>query len=392
MNEHKTKAVVVGAGAAGLVATALLAQAGIQTICVAPARDDDPRTTALMEPSLKLLQHLGVWTDELRGFCAPLKQLHMHDDTGNLVSAPVLRFQAEETGLEAFGWNVPLLNLLPALRLCALNFGAKFVASEAASVFHSEQCVKVTCKNGEEIEAEFAVAADGRASLVRQSAGIAVTEWSYKQAALVTRFQHSRPHNFISTEWQKRGGPFTTVPLPGHTSALVWMDRPDIITQALALQGNALAREIQLMNHGALGLITQVQPAHSFVMRGVTAEKFAAKRSFLVGETAHVFPPIGAQGLNMSFRDAGHVLDVVLGHFDAGSDDAMAAYENLRRGDVLLRQSAITLMNKSLLSDLMPFHLARVAGLASIAAVPQLRKFAIQTGLSPSGNLPFVMR
>jgi 2-octaprenyl-6-methoxyphenol hydroxylase len=127
-------------------------------------------------------------------------------------------------------------------------------------------------------------------------------------------------------------------------------------------------------------------------MRGVKAEKFAAQRCFLVGEAAHVFPPVGAQGLNMSLRDAGHLLDVVLGHDDPGSIVAMEAYEALRRGDVVPRQTAISLMNRSLLAEMLPPHLARAAGLAAVAFVPPLRQLAIREGLSPSGGLPFVMR
>ncbi len=392
MSMLKARALVVGGGPAGLAAAALLAQAGVQTICVAPARDDDPRTTALMAPSIRLLEHLGIWNEELRAACAPLKQLHMLDDTGNLVSAPDLRFDAQEASLDAFGWNVPLVNLLPALRSCAAAYGATLLDTEVSAVLNSEGHVEVACKDGSEVVAEFAVAADGRNSIVRKAAGIAVTEWSFDQSALVTRFQHSREHEFVSTEWHKLGGPFTTVPLPGKSSALVWMDRPDKIDAAMHLDAKSLAREIQLMNHGALGLVSDVQPPHSFAMRGVKAEKFAAQRCFLVGEAAHVFPPVGAQGLNMSLRDAGHLLDVVLGHDDAGSAAAMDAYAALRHGDVGPRQAAISIMNWSLLAEMLPPHLARAAGLAAVAFVPPLRSFAIREGLSPSGGLPFVMR
>jgi 2-octaprenyl-6-methoxyphenol hydroxylase len=196
----------------------------------------------------------------------------------------------------------------------------------------------------------------------------------------------------VSTEWHKVGGPFTTVPLPGRNSALVWMGRPAKIEALKAMDIKTLAREIQLESHGELGLISNVAPPHSFAMRGVKARHFAARRTYLAGEAAHVFPPIGAQGLNMSLRDAGHLVDVVLAHQDAGAATALAEYESLRRPDVLPRQAAISMMNRSLLADILPPHLARAAGLAAVVLVPPLRKLAIMEGLAPSRNLPFAMR
>ena len=392
MSDLSSKVVVAGAGPAGLAAACLLAQAGIDTICVAPVANADPRTVALMSPSLKLLESITLWTDDFRQHCAPLKQLHLLDDTGNVVSAPDVRFSASEANLDAFGWNIPLAVLVPALREKAVEFGVRFVNGEVARFEVQGSDVEVHTQAGQSIRANFAVAADGRNSILRKAAGISVSEWSFDQSALVTRFAHSREHEGVSTEWHKIGGPFTTVPLPGLRSALVWMDRPAKINAVMQLSLKDLAREIQLQNHGTLGLISDVETPHSFPMRGVKAERFAAKRTYLVGEAAHVFPPVGAQGLNMSLRDAGHMVDVVLGHEDAGSDKAMQEYDALRRPDVLPRQLGITLMNRSLLAEVMPPHLARAAGLAAAAMVPSLRKLAIREGLSPSGGLPFAMR
>jgi 2-octaprenyl-6-methoxyphenol hydroxylase len=392
MSDFNSKVVVAGAGPAGLAAACLLAQAGIDTICVAPAAAIDPRTVALMSPSLKLLESIALWTDDFRQHCAPLKQLHLLDDTGNLVSAPGVRFSAAEASLDAFGWNIPLAVLVPALRAKAANFGVRFVDDEVARFEVLDAGVEIHTCSGQRISASFAVAADGRNSTLRKAAGISASEWSFDQSALVTRFAHSRDHEGVSTEWHKLGGPFTTVPLPGFRSALVWMDRPAKIDALMQLSLKELAREIQLQNHGTLGLISDVASPHSFPMRGVKAERFAAKRTYLVGEAAHVFPPVGAQGLNMSLRDAGHMVDVVLAHDDPGSDKAMQDYDSLRRPDVLPRQLGISLMNRSLLADVMPPHLARAAGLAAVAMVPPLRKLAIREGLSPSGGLPFAMR
>jgi 2-octaprenyl-6-methoxyphenol hydroxylase len=392
MSELTSKALVAGGGPAGLLAACTLAQAGVDTVCVAPIAAADPRTVALMAPSLRLLDSLGLWMDDIRQYCAPLKQLHLLDDTGNLVSAPDLRFAASEANLDAFGWNVPLAILVPALRAKAIELGARLIEDEVEAARALDGGVEVQTKSGQKLLASFAVAADGRNSVLRKAAGIGASEWSFDQSALVTRFTHSRDHEGVSTEWHKLGGPFTTVPLPGLRSALVWMDKPAKIEALMQLAPKDLARDIQLQNHGMLGLITEVATPHSFPMRGVKAERFAAKRTYLVGEAAHVFPPVGAQGLNMTMRDVGHMVDVALAHDDAGVDHAMQEYEALRRPDVIPRQTAISLMNRSLLSDMLPMHLARAAGLAAVAKVPPLRALAIREGLSPSGGLPFAMR
>jgi 2-octaprenyl-6-methoxyphenol hydroxylase len=392
MSALSAKALVAGGGPAGLASACLLAQAGIETICVAPVAPEDPRTTALMAPSIRLLESLCVWTEELRAHCAPLKQLHLLDDTGNMVSAPDLRFSSKEANLPEFGWNVPLGALVPALRDKAAALGVRFVDDEVASADCGEASVSVSTKSGAQVVGSFAVAADGRNSVLRSAASIHAATWAYEQSALITRFSHSRDHEFVSTEWHKLGGPFTTVPLPGKRSALVWMDKPEKIEALLAIEAKALARDIQLQNHGTLGLISDVSKPHVFPMRGVRADRFAAKRVFLAGEAAHVFPPVGAQGLNMSLRDAGHIVDVVTAHDDPGCEAAVVEYDAKRRSDVMPRQVAISAMNHSLLADLLPAHLARAAGLAAVAWLPPLRELAMREGLSPSGGLPFAMR
>lgn len=392
MTAISTRALVVGGGPAGLSAAGMLAQAGIDTVCVSPVVPPDARTVAVMEPSLRMLRSLDAFTDHLRAVSAPLKQLHMVDDTGNMVSAPTLRFSASECDLEAFGWNVPMSDLVPQLRLRCEALGVRFVEGRLASAICGETGIAATLEDGSTINASFAFAADGRLSVLRKSAAIDVRSWSFDQSALVTRFKHSRSHEFVSTEWHKLGGPFTTVPLPGNSSALVWLDKPDKVAARAALSSEDLAREIQLQNHGSLGLISEVSPPHVYPMHGLTAARFAARRVFLIGEAAHVFPPVGAQGLNMSFRDAGHAVDVVLSHDDPGGEQAMEKYHALRQPDVLPRQAAVSAMNTSLLSDVEGLHVMRAAGLAAISMLPPLRKLVLQQGLAASSGLPFAMR
>ena len=160
----------------------------------------------------------------------------------------------------------------------------------------------------------------------------------------------------------------------------------------MAMNNAALAREIQLGSHGALGLISDVTSPSRFSMRGMKAARFAAKRTLLIGEAAHVLPPVGAQGLNMSLRDAGHAADVIVAANDLGADAVINAYQAARINDVTPRQFAVNMMNRSLLSDLFPLHLLRATGLAAVSAFPPLRELVMRGGLAPQSDLPLAMR
>jgi 2-octaprenyl-6-methoxyphenol hydroxylase len=384
--------VVAGGGPAGLAAAFLLAKEGVTTALVAPAPVADLRTVALMQPSIQLLRYLGIWPGTLESQTAPLRKLRIVDDTGTLIVAPTLEFASEELNLEAFGWNIPLALLIPALRKCAEEQGVTFVEATATGSKTSPDAIIISLSNGTEISASLCIAADGANSVLRKAAGIATEDWSYDQTAIATSFAHSMGHGNISTEYHKAAGPFTTVPLPDNRSSLVWMERPARAEILMGLSDRELAAEIQIETHGELGLVTDPGARKSFPMKGLTARQFAKNRVVLIGEAAHVVPPIGAQGLNMSLRDAALAADLILASKDAGSDSLMVEYNALRRGEVLPRQQFIDLMNKSLLLGLLPLESARALSLAALHYFGPLKHLVMQQGLQSRHNLPFAMR
>ena len=386
------RVIVVGGGPAGLAAATLSALEGISTLLIAPEAGPDPRTVALMEPSLRLLSRLGIWPGSLSLISSPLLHLDIIDDMGNLISAPRLTFSAGEVGLDAFGWNIPLGALTVELRSAAQSAGVTVVTDSVILAENLGAVAAVETASGQRYYSEVLIAADGIESLLRKSAGISVDRWSFDQHALVTTFKHSGPHHGVSTERHRPGGAFTTVPLPGNASSLVWMGAPQTIESLMQRAGRELAMEIQLITRGTLGLISDVTPPKSFPMRGLRAREFAANRTILTGETAHAFPPVGAQGLNMSLRDVGHAVDLVLGYDDAGSPAAMADYHARRSADVTERQAIISAMNTSMLAELLPLDLMRVGALSAISSFPPLRQLVMRQGLAPSKNLPFAMR
>jgi len=386
------KVIVAGAGPAGLAAAALLAKEGLETALVAPAAVEDPRTVALMQPSIQLLRYLDIWPGRLEAQTSALQKLRIIDDTGSLLVAPNLEFDSQELNLGAFGWNIPLGLLLPALRKRAEDLGVTCIEATATSARSSGDAIHIALSNTAEISATLCLAADGANSAMRKATGIATDTWSYDQTAIATSFAHSMGHDNVSTEYHKSAGPFTTVPLPENRSSLVWMERPARAEALMAMSDKELAAEIQIETHGELGLVSNLGPRKSFPMKGLTARQFAKDRVILIGEAAHVVPPIGAQGLNMSLRDAALAADLILASGDAGSGSLMAEYNALRRAEVLPRQQLIDLMNKSLLLGLLPLEGARALSLSALHYVGPLKRFIMERGLQPKRNLPYAMR
>lgn len=386
--------IVAGAGPAGLAAACLLALDGRRVALVAKEQGDasDPRTVALMQPSIRLLMHIGLWPGALQAATQPLRKLRLVDDTGALFKAPTITFDPAELGEDAFGWNFPLGILIPALFARALELGVDITGADAASASSHSGGVSVTTTAGQRIEARVVLAADGRNSILREAAGIRTNRWSYDQSALSTSFAHSGPHDGISTEYHKGAGPFTTVPMPGNRSALVWMERPARAAELMSLPDAELAAEIQIGTHGELGRVSDIGPRRLFPMQGLVARDFARNRIILVGEAAHVVPPIGAQGLNMSLRDAAQAADLMEGEDDPGTPEIMRAYDALRRRDVQPRQQVIDLMNRSLLSGFVAMETGRAAGMSLLSQFGPLRRAVMQYGLAPSAGLPRVMR
>lgn len=397
MNGGAFDILVAGGGPAGLAAAALAAREGAKVVCLTgPDNGHDPRTVALMQPALRLLAALEIWPGEIERASAALRKLRLKDDTGSLFSAPEITFDARETGAEAFGWNVPLAYLTPALKARAAALGVQFVTASAISAGMDGNFMRVSHDGGEALSARAVFAADGRSSSLRNAAGIGAIEWAYDQAAIVTSFSHSADHFGVSTEYHKAAGPFTTVPLPGRRSSLVWMERPARAAEIAALPLVELAREIQRQSHGELGLVGEATACTSFPMRGLTAKQFAKSRVYLVGEAAHVVPPIGAQGLNMSLRDAALAselaCDAIQWGDDPGADKVLARYDSARRTDVLPRQAVIDLMNRSLLSGSVPLELARAMGIGIAGHVHFVRSRVMRQGLAPETGLPRLMR
>jgi 2-octaprenyl-6-methoxyphenol hydroxylase len=393
---------VIGAGPAGFTAAVSLASIGCHTALAGPPFNPDPdkpdtRTTALLHGSVQLLKNIGVW-DLCREHAAPLEVIRIIDDTGRLLRAPEIAFNSAEIGGEPFGYNIPNTALVAALIAHADKLkNLEFIdTAEATQIIPETDAALVTLKEGRTISARLVVGADGRNSLCRKVAGITTTSWKYDQMALACNFEHAEQHENASNEFHRPSGPFTTVPLPGRSSSLVWVEAPEEIKRILALTNTAMAQEIEQRLQECLGAISNVGPRAAFPLSGMKVDKSGANRIALVGDAAHVIPPIGAQGLNLGFRDVAALADcagmALSEGGDPGSEATLRNYEKSRRSDVASRTLAVDLLNRSLISGFVPIQVARGLGLHLLSGLGPLRRLFMREGLAPQSGLPKLMQ
>jgi 2-octaprenyl-6-methoxyphenol hydroxylase len=388
---------VIGAGPAGLTAAIALASAGIETALVSkrPPRPDN-RTTALLAGSVRALETLGVW-DSCRDQAAPLEAIRIIDDTRRLIRAPEVVFHAAEIGLEAFGHNIENVHLVAALDSRAAGLPQlRRIEQAAAAIEPDAELVRVRLADGSRLEARLVVGADGRRSLCRAAAGILTDAFDYGQAALTLNLRHTRPHASVSTEFHTESGPFTLVPLPGMRSSLVWVVGSSEAERLRSLPAAQLAEEVEVRAHSILGKVALETEPGIFPLGVETARQVSSRRIALVGEAAHVLPPIGAQGLNLGLRDAATIAELAAAARKAGSDpgslEVLAQYETSRRADVTIRAVAVDLLNRSLLADFLPIQGIRGLGLYLVDRIGPLRRALMREGVAPALSAPRLMR
>lgn len=384
----EVQVVVAGCGPAGMIAALALAAHGFSVAALGPApSSEDRRTTALMMPSIAFLETIGVW-QEIEPQAAPLATMRIIDVTRRLVRAPTVAFQAAEIGEQAFGYNIPNAVLNEVL-LRAVARSPRISRHEAtvSGYRRARDAVFVETADGAIFSTRLVVAADGRSSPARESAGISVRTWRYPQTAFVLNFGHALDHADTSTEFHTEAGPVVQVPLPGRRSSLVWVTTPAQASELMALGDEELSLRVEERISSLLGRVRVEPGRQTWPLSALVPSAFARNRIALVGEAAHVFPPIGAQGLNLGIRDVETlVAKTARSPQDPGAEAVMRAYDRSRRPDVLLRTGAVDVFNRSLLSAFLPAQFARTAGLELLRVIPPLRSFFMREGMRPGSG------
>ncbi|MEO9779295.1 MAG: UbiH/UbiF family hydroxylase [Sedimentitalea sp.] len=387
---------ISGGGVAGLTAAVVFGDAGFDVICVDPAppitvRDAegaDLRTTAILQPARDLLEPCGLW-DRFAPYAAPLQVMRIVDAGGARPEPRIVRdFNASEVSDQPFGWNLPnwLLRRELVARLTDLPNVDFRPGTGTTSLFTRQGEARVGLDDGGRLKTRLVIAADGRDSPMRQAAEIDVHTTRYGQKALAFAVNHSVPHENVSTEIHRSGGPFTLVPLPDYngqpSSAVVWMEHGPRATSLFQMDQPDFEAEMTERSCGLFGPLTLASRRTIWPIITQKADRISGERIALMAEAAHVVPPIGAQGLNMSLADLRALLDLALARPEGLGDMQMLdAYHAARIRDVALRAQGIDLLNRASMLDARPLRDARAAGLDALYSLKPVRRTLMQMGL-----------
>lgn len=393
---EQTDILISGGGVAGLTAAAAFGAAGFKVICVDPtppvteakAEGADLRTTAFLHPSIPVLRQAGLW-QRLEEFAAPLQIMRIVDAGGPVPEPRLVRdFNASEISDQPFGWNLPnwLLRREMAARLAELPNVDFRPGLATTQLLTRESAAFVTLSDGTRIEARLLLAADGRNSPMREAAGIGLRSFRYGQKALAFSVTHPLPHENVSTEIHRSGGPFTLVPLPDqdgeHASAVVWMERDAEANRLANLPVTEFEAAMNLRSCEILGPLRLRTRRSLWPMAAQIAHRMSSERVALMAEAAHVVPPIGAQGLNMSLKDLTYLLDLAIkSPFTLGDAKMLGSYHRARHTEVLARVMGIDALNRASMASAPILRDLRAKTLGTLYALAPVRRVLMQAGL-----------
>lgn len=375
--------VIVGDGLAGLVMALSLAQAHIPCTLIGPAAPatDDGRTTAIMQDGISYLDELNVWNaKQLQAVPLSTMRLISGDDS--------VTFPSTEIDLPQFGFNIANSALKEALvKAVQASQAITYQTTSVAAIAYDATGAMVTCANGAELKARLVIAADGKNSIVREQSGFTVTHHAIDQAALVCIVATEQPHDFTSTEWYHSGGPFTLVPMQGQQMGVVYCDSNDIIADMATWDRDALSDYFSDFSQGVYGALRVTNNAQMWPIAPQQADALIKPHVVLIGEAAHVMPPLAAQGFNTSLRDIQALQKTLIEAYGLGLDighvSVLKPYADTRRLDMRLRGLSVNGLNWLIRRDDRIGHGLHSWGFKTVTRITPLKRFLMRAALAP---------
>jgi 2-octaprenyl-6-methoxyphenol hydroxylase len=401
---ERADVIILGGGLVGLTLAVALDRHGLSSLVVDPADPEtqitpqyDGRATAVASSSWRMLEAIGV-ADSLEGLGCPIEAIRVNEglEPGAIVFQP-------EPGDDPLGIMVENRFLRGALRDCAKAAEKVKLVMPAhpGEVVRDEHGVRVALTDGRLLAAPLLIGAEGRNSPSRETANIPLARWQYEHVALVITVSHERWHENTAYEIFYPSGPFAILPmLQGEDgrwrSAIVWSVALADADALLDLPDRALAAELDKRMGGFLGEIRLAGPRASYKLGFHHAATITARRLALVGDAAHGIHPIAGQGLNLGFRDAAALAQVLVEGarrgLDLGDAQLLARYERWRSLDTFMVAAATDGLTRLYGIPGRTASSIRRFGMGAVQRLGPLKDFFMAEARGESGDLPLLLR
>ena len=393
--------VIVGGGMVGAAVACSLGDSALSVAIIEsalpeafePTQPHDLRVSALSIASKNILETVGAWTGiENRRLC-PFRRMRVWETAGDT------EFNSDAIEHPALGYIVEnrITQLALIERLKAFNNIQLISPANIKKIRYTlGQDSEVELEDQRILTAKVLVAADGGQSKVRQSVGIGVTSWDYKQHALVIYISTAYEQQDIT--WQRfvPSGPQAFLPLSGKFGSIVWYNTPDEVTRLKSLPYDALKTELTKAFPDCLGQVEEVLGVASFPLKRQHAQSYAKPGVVLVGDAAHMINPLAGQGVNIGLLDAAALGEVLIEASKRGDDisdiSVLKRYEKLRRNENLKMMTVMDVFYQVFSNDVFPLKFIRNLGLGLAERVLPAKNKVMRAAMGLEGNLPKLAR
>lgn len=377
---------IIGGGLVGASLALALQPAGLDVVLVEPRLPEVPaagawdrRIYAISPGNAEFLQRLGVWSrlDPQRVQRVETMAISGDRHDGRL------QFSAYDAGLRELAYIVESGAMQRAmLEAIGAGGGIRMICpAQATGLSFSEASAQVTLDDGAMLDARLVVGTDGRDSLVRRESGIDAQISDYQQSGVVANYETELPHDGTAFQWFRADGILALLPLPGNRVSMVWSTSEANTRDLLALNPEALAARVVEASGGAVGALRVMTPAAAFPLRLAKMSRLVASRVALAGDAAHNVHPLAGQGVNLGFRDARVLAEVLAGRAprqDCGDLALLRRYERARREDIATIALSTDALQKLFGARSVWLSGVRNFGLGALNHLPVLKNLLIQ--------------
>jgi 2-octaprenylphenol hydroxylase len=388
--------VIVGGGLVGSSLARALAGTDLSLALIEPQPPAGPPSTegwdnrvyAVSPGSAAFLEACGAWARVPAARITRVEAMRIQGDAG-----ASLEFNAYDAGIRELAWIVESRLLQRALGDAMrgqdnleLHCPATWTGLELDA-----DCARLRLGGGTAagsreastttLTAQLVVGADGAESRVRAAAGIVASTHDYGQLGVVGNFSCERPHRETAFQWFMRDGVLALLPLPGNRVSMVWAVAQERGRELLALPAQELAREVERASQGALGALELIAPGAAFPLKLQRVTQFTRPRVALAGDAAHNVHPLAGQGVNLGFRDARALAEVLKERGlqrDCGEHSLLRRYERARSEDVAAMQLMTHGLQKLFMSDGVWLSRARNLGLGLVGRQSLIKNILVQ--------------